>query len=111
MEAENMTAEELMELAAAKQPKEESKLITVGGHEFKVYPSRFMHWKAFRLVALMDDTEVSEFQKIDAALALVTYVTDMTADEFIERLGGDTTNVKEIMTACAEIIAEVAPKN
>ena len=110
MDAENMTADELIKLAAAKRG-EETQTITVNGRDYTVYPKRLLHWKAFNLIAAIDDADNTEFQKVSAALEFVSYVTDTTAQEFIDGLGGDTANMMDVMAVCAEIIQAVAPKN
>lgn len=113
MDAEKMTPDELMELAREKQGAEPptTREVTVRGHTFNVDDRRLTSWKAFKLVASLDDEKSSGFGKVQAAIELMEFITDLDADAVVESLGGDMANPVEVMQVVTEIVAGAYPKN
>lgn len=112
MDAETMTPEELMALAREKQGDEpETREVTVRGFTFNVDTARLTSWKAFRLIASLDDERTSDFGKVQAAIDLMEFITDLTGDQVVESLGGDMADPMEVMRVVTEVIAGAYPKN
>lgn len=113
MDAENMSVDELLELARQKQGEAETprETVEVNGFKFHVNAARLGGWRAFKLVSALDDPQLSEFGKVQAAIDLMEYLTDLKADDIVDALGGDLASPMEVLDTVTKVIAAVYPKN
>lgn len=115
MRAEDMTAEQLMELAAAKAGAEEvpaSSTREVDGLSFEVDERRMRSYRALRLMRAIvaQDGEFS-VEALDAMIAFIEYVTDLDEDAIVEHCGGDEAPMEAVVALVARICAGLYPKN
>lgn len=110
-----MTAEQLMELAAAKAGAEEvpaSSRREVDGLAFEVDEKRLKSWRALRMMrGIVGNGEGFSVEALDAMLGFIAYVTDLDEDAIVEHCGGDEAPMEDVVALVARIAAEIYPKN
>lgn len=116
MEVENMTAEELYQLAAAKAgatddaaPASSTRHVTVDGLEVAINEKRIKSWQAFKIVSKLN----GEFNMDTAQLMFefISYVTDCDEAAIVEHCGGEDAQLEDVVRTAAQIINECYPKN
>lgn len=80
------------------------------GVEFDVNKERVGSWRMFQLFQAAQKS-VDDFDKIDAVMSIACYITDMTADEFIEKCGGEDAPLTKVLEIASTLISEAYPKN
>lgn len=112
MDANEMTPEQLMELAKEKaggEPDPETRTIEVDGQPVTVRLDRLRKWKAMELVERVDTAKGTT--RWMAALDLVEYVTDMDRESVVARFGGDDAEAADVIAFAFEVIKGCYPKN
>lgn len=111
MEAENMTAEQLLALAQQKSAAApEARAIDVDGMAVTVYPQKANSWRAYRILRDAMGAE-ADMDKFDAMLALVEFATDVDEEAIIAHCGGDEAQAPDVVRMVSEILAGCFPKN
>lgn len=116
MEVENMTAEELYQLAAAKAgatddaaPANSTRHVNVDGLEVAINEKRVKSWRAFKMVSKLNGDLNPDSARL--MLDFVSYVTDCDEDAIVEHCGGDDASMEDVIRTAAQIMNECYPKN
>lgn len=116
MQAEEMTAEQLMELARAKAGAETvpaaSRVIDVDGLAVTVDGGKLKSWDALKLMRRIDEKRDNvDMDAIDAMFAFVAYVSDATEERIVEHCGGGTAPIEDVVGLLSRVMVECYPKN
>lgn len=125
-----MTAEQLMELAYAKQaegfePLREQLMAKAGAAEvpassrrevdglaFEVDEARLKSWRALRMMrGIVANGGEFSVEALDAMLAFIAYTTDLDEDAIVEHCGGEEAPMEDVVSLVAKVSAEIYPKN
>lgn len=115
MDAEQMTADQLMELAQAKAGGDvlpaAPRSVTVDGLEVHIYDGKLNTWESFKLLrAIREHTGDFDIDAFDALMAYVEHVTDATEERIVEHCGGADAPIERVVSTVAAIAAEITPK-
>ena len=116
MNVEEMTADQLMELAEQKAGEKlpatsTSKTIEVDGHTITVKPKRIASWVAFDVVRKINNKNATDFDKITNIFRLVEYITGLSEQDIVEMAGGEEAALNDVVALANNIIVAVYPKN
>ena len=95
---------------AAKKP-ENTRSITVRGHELTVDTDYAESYAAFRILRKINDPDVSAFDKLDMTYELIERATGVDEAQVVEMAGGETIPAQEVMQFTVEILADKKAKN
>lgn len=115
MNAEEMTAEQLMELAQAKAAGDElaassSRVVDIDGVKVTIDVAKLQSWNAFNLIRGIENDE-NQLSKIDAAMRFVEYVSDFDEEAIVQHCGGDDAAASVVVAFAMRIIQGCYPKN
>lgn len=127
MRAEDMTAEQLRELADTKTADELREVLMamagaeevpasshreVDGLGFEVDEKRLKSWRALRMMrGIVAGGGEFSVEALDAMLGFIAYTTDLDEDAIVEHCGGDEAPMEDVVALVARIAAEIYPKN
>ena len=111
MNAEEMTAEQLMELAREKGgPDTGAAEHEVDGVRFKVRPERLRSWTAVKMISQLRDGEV-DLGKMLAMMDFVCFATDLDEGAILDHCGGEDAPFDDVMVFLADVSKAIFPKN
>jgi len=130
MNVEELTAEQLMELAYAKQaegfeplgeqlmakagaeqaPAPSTRTIEVEGLAVTVYEERLKSWHALDLMRKISRIDDLNLDALDALEEFVAYVSDVTMERLVEHLGGPDVPMERVVGALVELAVKLYPK-
>jgi len=88
----------------------ERKKVEVNGIEFDVSTEKLAGWHVFQLLKQARQN-TNDYEQIDAVMEIVTYITGLTVDEFVDMCGGEDMPITDIMQTATALIMEAYPKN
>lgn len=114
MNVEEMTAEELMEAAAAKAEEQSSvtsttRTVEIDGVNVIIDTKRLQTWKAFQYIKTIDNG--SAVEQVNAAVAFAEFVSDWSEEQIVEHLGGDDATTQAVVAFAMQIVSAAYPKN
>lgn len=111
MDAQEMTADELMELAKAKagEPSPAAPAVTVRGMQLAIDREKLASWKAFGMVEKMEAGE--GLASARAAVDFACYVAGIDEAAIVEACGGEDAKTMDVLSFAREIIAACNAKN
>lgn len=83
--------------------------VEIDGLQVEVNQERASDWHAFNLIRKAGT--VGQMEQIDILFEFVEYVTDQTQDTIIAHLGGDTAQVKDVVSMLSKLVEAATPKN
>ena len=83
--------------------------INIEGIEFEYDTERLKGWRAFQLLK-QSRAAKDDYERVDNVLAIACYIADMSIDEFVDKCGGEDTNIEFIVRVASELIAGAYPK-
>ena len=95
---------------AAQKP-ENTRVITVRGHEFTVNADYAESYAAFRILRKINDPDVSAFEKLDMTYELIERATGFDEAQIVDMAGGEMTSAQDVMQFTVEILAAIDAKN
>ena len=84
--------------------------VEVDGVKVKVDSAKLKSWRAFRTISRLE-SDATDFEKVDAAMDFVSYVTDLDEDAIVETCGGEDAPVDAVIGFVTRVIAGCYPKN
>lgn len=115
MQAEDMTLEELEALAASKRGavKDDSRFreVSVSGVTLAIDVYRLKSWKAFDMIATIEDDEIADTKRLNKMLDLVSFISNKTRDEILDLLGGELADFECVLKFCSDVVKAVDSKN
>ena len=111
MNAEEMSPEQLMELARAKSGAmpPETRTIEVDGLTVTIDGAKVMSWPAWRIASKVTG-EVS-VETVDAMMQFVALVSDVDEAAIVAHHGGDSAPIEDVIGTAARILEACYPKN
>lgn len=111
MDVENLSYEELLELARSKAPTAVSvwREVDVDGIHVRVNNNAVRSWKAFDLLSTIGDelTPLAVRKMVD----FIELTTDMTEAKLLDLCGGEYASVDDVVQLASKIIMNCYPKN
>lgn len=95
---------------AAQKP-ENTRVITVRGHELTVNADYAESYAAFRVLRKINDPDVSAFEKLDLTYELIERATGYDEAQIVDMAGGEMTSAQDVMQFTVEILASIDAKN
>lgn len=95
---------------AAKKP-ENTRIITVRGHELTVDTDYAESYAAFRILRKINSDQVDAFDKLDMTYELIERATGLDEAQMVEMAGGETIPAQDVMQFTVEILAAIDAKN
>lgn len=105
MDAREMSADELMELARSKAgaaAPAPAPVRTLRGLSFQADPARLRSWKALSLMGEMQSD--NPFERTRATMGFCTYITGLDEERIVEACGGEDADASEVLGFAQEII-------
>lgn len=111
MNAEEMSPEQLMELARAKagEVHEGVRVVDVGGLSVSIDDAKARSWQAFRLVSRITSDVTPE--TVDAIMGFLAMATDVDEARLVEHCGGESASIEQVLELAARILEACYPKN
>lgn len=95
---------------AAKKP-ENTRSITVRGHELTVDTDYAESYAAFSILRKINNHDVNAFDKLDMTYELIERATGCDEAQIVEMAGGETVPAQDVMQFTVEILAAIDAKN
>lgn len=95
---------------AAQKP-ENTRVVTVRGHEFTVDTDYAESYAAFRVLRKINNPDVSAFDKLDMTYELIERATGYDEAKIVEIAGGEMAPAQDVMKFTVEILAAIDAKN
>lgn len=116
MDVEAMTTAEIEQVLAEKRAEEgsaepEFKSVTVDGITLTIDIAKFKSWKAFDMIAAIEDTGKSNVQRLMKIVEFVEFVSGVPHEELLARFGGEMADFMAVSDFCTRVIRELRPKN
>lgn len=84
--------------------------IEIEGIDFEYEPERLKGWRAFQLLKQSREAK-DDYERVENVLAIACYIVNMGIEEFVDKCGGEDTNIEVIVRIASELIAGAYPKN
>jgi len=94
---------------AARKPK--APVNEVRGLKFEVNDEFMASWAAFKMLRQFNEDELSDFDKLDLSMKLISLATGLTEDDIVAAAGGELAKATDVVELAMEIITTIAPKN
>lgn len=86
-------------------------VVQVRGDKVDVDLEALESWEAFEIMAALDNDEVSNFGKVQAALDLARAISGLSKDEIVERCGGKGAKATDVVGYALDIFKAASSKN
>ena len=90
--------------------KEGTRTVEVNGAKVEVDIARLESWKAFKMLAEIEEAEDS-FGKVMACLGFMEYITGLGEDDIVALNGGEDAKVQDVVGFAMAVIQGAYPKN
>lgn len=95
---------------AARKP-ENTRTITVRGHEMTVDDDYAQSYAALRYLRRINGSDTDPFEKLDLTYELIERVTGCDEEQIVEMAGGEEAPAKDVMQFAVEVLAAIDAKN
>lgn len=86
-------------------------VVEVRGDKVEVDVEALESWEAFEIMSALDNDEVSNFGKVQAALDLARIISGLTKDDIVELCGGKGAKATDVIGYALEIFKAASSKN
>ena len=107
MNIEDMTAEQLRELAAAKA-QGDTREVDIDGLIVHIDSAKCKSWKAFKMFSSLSSD--MDFESMQRMMDFIAFCTDTDEDAIVEHCGGENASIDDVVNVVAKIISECFPK-
>lgn len=95
---------------AARKP-ENTRTITVRGHEMTVDDDYAQSYAALRYLRRINSADVDPFEKLDLTYELIERVTGVGEEQIVEMAGGEEAPARDVMQFAVDVLTAIDAKN